>query len=106
MTVTEISIERLSTGQARYIARMPPSEAMGILTVRDVGENILVAEHTYVPPHWQGRGVAFALFERLVADARARGQLIAPVCKTAWGEAVLTPDWADVVRGWVMDEPG
>ena len=40
----------------------------------------LVALHTEVPPEFAGRGIALALVERVLADARAAGVTITPRC--------------------------
>lgn len=60
------------------------------------GDPVRVVDHTFVPPEARGQGLAAKLVEAIVADARAQGFRIAPLCPyvvTAFGKH---PEWADL----------
>ena len=78
-----------------YRAHVPGSDAVGRLTWVDIG-GAKVADHTIVPPAIGNRGVAAKLVERLVADARAEGFKIRPLCSYVVAAFRRHPDWADV----------
>ncbi len=91
----ELGIRRESTRSGRrYVTPLPEGEAR--LDVRRLSDALVSADHAFTPPAARGRGVASALVERLVADARAEGFKIRAVCPyvTAWFER--HPDAADV----------
>lgn len=68
----------------RYVAALPEGEAR--LDYRRLRDDLVSADHTFTPPAARGRGIASALVERLVADARAQGFKIRPACPyvAAW----------------------
>ncbi len=43
-------------------------------------QDSLVFDHTYVPEHLRGQGIAEALVERGVAYAREKGMTVVPTC--------------------------
>lgn len=45
--------------------------------------NKLVIEHVFVPNELRGQGMAAKIMEAVVADAKARGLTIVPVCSYA-----------------------
>ncbi len=79
--MVELEITREETdSKARYVARMPGTREEAELTLSKVSENLVIADHTGVPDSLRGQGIAAALAERLIADARASGQRIVPLC--------------------------
>ncbi len=78
-----------------YHAHLADNEAIGRLTWIEAG-GVRVAEHTLVPPEIGGRGVAAQLVEALVADARAQGFRVKPVCSYVDAAFRKHPEWADV----------
>ncbi|MEM8576362.1 MAG: GNAT family N-acetyltransferase [Pseudomonadota bacterium] len=54
-----------------------------------------IADHTAVPDALRGTGAGLALVERLVADARAEGWKIVPLCPFVNAQRRKNPDWAD-----------
>jgi len=46
----------------------------------------------------RGRGIAAALAEHLVTEARAKGQRIVPLCPFVRSQSLRHPDWADVIQ--------
>lgn len=94
-----IAITRSETGgNGRYAATIEGSAGEAELTYRRRAPNLVVANHTFAPPSMRGTGVARALVERLVADARAEGFTIVPTCSYVAAEAKRHPEWADVMR--------
>jgi predicted GNAT family acetyltransferase len=67
-----------ATGASRYEARVGPALA-GWVDYRRMGDR-LVAIHTEVAPEFGGRGIASALVRRVIADVRAAGGRISPLC--------------------------
>jgi predicted GNAT family acetyltransferase len=53
------------------------------LTFSKAGERIVIIDHTDVPAFYRGKGVGVKLVERAVADARAAGKKIVPLCPFA-----------------------
>jgi len=77
--MSEITITRTDTPtKARYAAAIEGGE--GELTISKVSKVLIIADHTGVPDSMRGMGVGKALVERLLADARAAGQRIVPLC--------------------------
>ena len=50
------------------------------LTLSKVSPSLIIVDHTYVPESLRGQGIAAQLAERVIADARAKGQRIVPLC--------------------------
>jgi len=66
--------------KARYAASVAGYEDEGELTISKVSDTLIIADHTGVPDSLRGLGVARALVERLIEDARAHGRRIVPLC--------------------------
>lgn len=91
-----VTITHVDQGaRGAYHARVEGSEASGRLTYRRDGD-VLVADHTLVPPEIGGRGVAGKLVEALVADAREHGWKIVPQCSYVEVAFRRHPEWADL----------
>ncbi|MGR3453214.1 GNAT family N-acetyltransferase [Pseudooceanicola sp.] len=71
------------------------------MTFSKAGARILIIDHTEVPEAYKGQGVGLALVERAVADARADGKTIVPLCPFAAAMFRKHPEWADVLNGQV-----
>ena len=82
--------------RGEYHARVAGSEAIGRLTYQRRGDDVLVADHTLVPPEIGGRGVAAKLVAALIADARAEGNRIVPQCSYVEAAFRRHPEWADL----------
>ena len=99
MAVTpDIKIERSPRG-GRYVARIEgvPGEAELVFTTR--APAIVSADHTFAPDTMRGTGVAAALVERLIADARAQGFRIIALCPYVRAQYARHPQWRDVMAG-------
>ena len=94
-----ISITREDTGsKASYLAKVDGFEGEGILTISVASGALVIADHTSVSDDLRGQGIAKALAERLVADARAAGQKILPLCPYMKGYMDRHPDETRDVR--------
>ncbi|WP_347266681.1 GNAT family N-acetyltransferase [Paracoccus sp. (in: a-proteobacteria)] len=94
-TIPQVSHEDYgNTG--RYVVSLPGISGDAELTWRTGGPGIIIADHTYVPDSMRGKGVAAALVNRLVADARRRGVLIVPACSYVRAQFDRHRDWADL----------
>ena len=81
--------------RGEYRAHVPGSDKIGRLTWKARGD-ARIADHTIVPPEIGGRGVAAALVDALVADARAEGFTIVPQCSYVEAQFRRHPEWADL----------
>lgn len=81
--------------RGEYRAQLEGHEATGRLTYQRQGE-VVVADHTIVPPEIGGRGIAAELVMALVVDARANGWKIVPQCTYVDAMFRRHPDWADL----------
>ncbi len=94
--MTEVTISCHGTDHAgEYHAHVAGERAIGRLTWVQQGA-VRAAEHTLVPPEIGGRGVAGQLVAALIADARAQGFKIDPVCSYVAAQFKRHPDWADL----------
>ena len=90
--------EEVEGSKGRYVARAeayPEAE----MTYSIANDSLIIIDHTGVPDEWRGMGVGKALVERGVADARARGVKIIPLCPFAKAQIDKHPEWQDVLGG-------
>jgi predicted GNAT family acetyltransferase len=59
--------------------------------------NARIANHTYVPHEARGKGIAAALVDALIADARREGFKIVPQCSYVVAAFRRHPEWADLL---------
>ncbi len=64
------------------------------LTYSKLSPARIIADHTSVDPAYEGQGVGLALVEALIADARAEGFKIIPLCPFVNAQRRKHPDWA------------
>ena len=96
MTIESASIAREDgPSKGRYRYRMDAEEAE--MTFSKAGAGLLIIDHTGVPPAFRGQGVGEALVARAVADARAEGRRILPLCPFAAAQFRRHPEWHDVL---------
>lgn len=89
-----------NAAHGEYRAKVPGSNAIGRLTWKARG-TARIADHTLVPPEIGGRGVAAALVEALVADAKDQRFTVVPQCSYVDAQFRRHPEWA----GLLADTP-
>jgi predicted GNAT family acetyltransferase len=82
-------------GRGRYVMHLPDGTEGEMTYVRRDPDTI-VADHTGVPSQYRGQGIAEKLVATAMADARARGQKIVPVCSYVVAQFRRHPEWADL----------
>ena len=83
----------VSGPKGRYVIRARGDEAE--LTWSVSTPQLVIADHTFVPDSFRGTGAGLALVTRLVADARAEGFRIMPLCPFVTAQRLRHPEWAD-----------
>jgi hypothetical protein len=92
--LAEVEIAREVTGsKGRYVIRRDDAEAE--LTYSIASPTLVIADHTGVPDSFRGTGAGAALVARIVADARAEGFRIMPLCPFVNAQRKRHPEWAD-----------
>jgi predicted GNAT family acetyltransferase len=95
--VAKITVTReLQATRGRYVAKVEGFPGEAELTFSRTDPSIVVADHTGTPVALRGQGIATALVERLVADARREGFRIRPACPFVVAQFDLHPDWSDL----------
>ncbi len=85
--------------RGRYVATVAGVAEEAELTFSKTSPTLVIADHTFVPDSMRGSGVGAKLAERLVADARAGGYRIIPLCPFVKAQYQRHPEWADVMQG-------
>ncbi len=92
-----IHVDREDTATGgRYVARVDGRDGEAQLIFTRPGPDLISANHTEAPASLRGTGAAQALVQHMVADARASGFKIVPVCPYVRAESRKHRDWADV----------
>lgn len=76
-----------------YYADVPGTDEQAELTWTARGP-ARIADHTFVPPEARGKGIAMALVEALLEDAREQGFRIEPQCSYVAAAFRRHPEWA------------
>ena len=84
--------------KGRFVARVDGVEDEGELTISKVSDVLVIADHTLVPDTLRGTGAASALVNALIADARAKGYRIVPLCPFVRAQSLKHPEWSDVIQ--------
>jgi predicted GNAT family acetyltransferase len=82
--------------KGRYVFAADGAEAE--MTYSKAGEKLIIIDHTEVPGAFRGQGLGVALVVRAVADARAAGKYVLPLCPFAAAQFRRHPEWADVLQ--------
>ena len=80
--------------RGRYVIVRPAGEAE--LTYSILSPERVIADRTFVPPALEGQGIARLLLDHLLADARADGFTIVPLCPYVNAQRKKHPAWADL----------
>ena len=98
MTPLKISYTETDS-KGRYAATVKSKTGEAELTTSKVSDTLIIADHTAVPDSMRGTGVGRALAEQLIADARAKGQRIVPLCPFVRAHAIKhREELADVIQ--------
>jgi predicted GNAT family acetyltransferase len=97
MSDITITLEEANS-KGRYVARVAGFPEPGEMTFSRVNAELIIVDHTGVPDSLAGKGVAKALANHVIADARARGFKIIPLCPFLSAQAQKHPEWNDVIR--------
>jgi len=93
-----ITIEKETDGKTgRYVARIAEVEGEAELAFTVLGAALISADHTNAPASMRGTGAAAALVGHMIADARANGFRIEPVCPYVLAQYRKHPEWRDVM---------
>jgi uncharacterized protein len=97
-TIMTIAITReMNLAKGRYVGRIDGVDGEAELTFVRTSPTQIDADHTFAPDSMRGTGIAKALVERLVADARTERVRIVPTCTYVKAQFARNPDWADVL---------
>lgn len=95
--MADVTVTReLTASKGRYVGRIAGVEGEAELTFSRANPQLVIADHTGAPDSMRGMGAARALVERLVADARAEGFKIVPLCPFVKAQFERHPDWSDL----------
>ncbi len=85
------------SSKGRYVFRGADG-AVAEMTYSKVGASQIIIDHTEVPDAFRGQGVGLKLVEQAVADARAEGKTIIPLCPFAAAQFRKHAEWGDVLK--------
>ena len=105
--MTDIQLSKEETGgrNGRYVARIDGIEGEGKITFTHRGPKLISADHTGVPETMAGKGVARALLDYMLEDARKEGFRIVPICPYVRGQYARHPEWAPLFTTAPGEEP-
>lgn len=105
MTGLILEKENLDARHGRYVARIGGIDAHAELTFTRRGPSVISADHTGVPETMAGQGVARALVDFMLADARNTGFRIIPICPYVRKQYARHPEWADLFTTAPGEDP-
>ena len=82
--------------KGRYV--LEQDGAVAELTFSIASPKLIIADHTGVPDAFRGQGIGLKLAERLIADARAEGVKIVPLCPFVGAQVRRPPARAAVLQ--------
>ena len=92
--MSQITVERQAH---RYVATVEGAAGEAELTFTMVAPDLMTANHAYAPQRLRGTGAALALVERMVANARADGFKVRPLCSYVRAKFRERDDWRDIL---------
>ena len=97
--MVQASIRREMTDtKGRYVGTVPNVDDEAELTFSRASPTLVIADHTFAPDSMRGMGVASALVNRLISDARTEGFRIFPLCPYVKAQYARHPEWSDVMQ--------
>ena len=105
--MSEITITRedLDGRKGRYVAHFDGIDAEGEITITRRGPDVISADHTGVPDAMAGKGVAKALLDFMLQDARDNGFRIVPICPYVFGQYAKHPEWEPLFTSKPGEKP-
>ncbi len=89
----EFTVEREDgERRGRYVIHLPGGGEAEMTYGHD--GDVLIADHTYVPPDFRGHGLAEKLIRRAIADADRERKRILPLCSYVAAQFRRHPEWA------------
>lgn len=82
--------------RGRIVGKVAGIDAEAEITFTHRGPDLISADHTGAPEELKGTGVAAAMVDFLVADARERGCKVIPLCPYVRARYARHPEWRDV----------
>lgn len=95
MSEEPVVVREDGEARGRYVIHLPDG-AEAEMTYARRGDDVIVADHTFVPPSHRGRGFAEKLVDTAIAEARRDGFRIVPVCSYVAAQFRRHPEWADL----------
>ena len=97
MTTQTYSVEREENDLGgRYVVHLGGGDE-GEMTFRKTAGNVITIDHTGVPPHYRGHGIAQLLVDRMIDDVRAAGTKVVPLCSYVVAQFRRHPEWSDLL---------
>ncbi|MEL6364143.1 MAG: GNAT family N-acetyltransferase [Pseudomonadota bacterium] len=96
-TTVRIRLEDDGGSKGRWVATVDGVEGEGEMTFSRMSERSIIIDHTGVPETMAGMGVAKALYENLVKEAREKGFKIVPLCPYVKAQIDKHPEHRDIV---------
>ena len=90
-----IKREEIDARHGRYVAHINGIEGDGEITFTHHGPNRISADHTGVPDSMSGKGVARALLDFMLEDARQNGFVFIPLCPYVRSQYAKHPEWSE-----------
>jgi len=97
MTETPEIIHETASGGGRYFVRLDDDGPEARMTYKTTAPGIITIDHTFVPNEFRGHGVAAALVNRAITDARQNNTKIIPQCSYVAAQFHRHPEWADLL---------
>jgi predicted GNAT family acetyltransferase len=88
-------IRREGGAQGRYVIAFPGGLEAELTFTQH--EGVMTIDHTGVPAALEGRGIAAALVNKVIEDARAQRFKIVPVCSYVAAQFQRHPEWRDLL---------
>jgi hypothetical protein len=84
--------------QARRYRLLVAGREVAFVDYDPVGEDSILVKHTEVLSGHEGQGHGAEIVRRVLADVRARGLAVIPICAYALNYVRRHPEYRDVVR--------
>lgn len=93
--LSDLIVQREATdSKGRYFIQH--ADGVSELTYSIASATLVIADHTGVADGHEGQGVGKVLLQRLLADAKAEGFKIVPLCPYVNAQRRKHPEWADL----------